>query len=145
MDIYQALKGDHQETKQLFADIEGSSGKTGDSREKIFSKLKDALEVHSKAEEEVFYTPLKKKDATREKIEHATKEHLKVTEMLNEIESMETEDPQWLKKVSKLKDDIQHHIQEEEGDIFTQAQGIFSKQQAEEMAEQFKRAKKKTC
>ncbi|MBA3613514.1 MAG: hemerythrin domain-containing protein [Nitrospirales bacterium] len=142
MDIYQALKEDHQEAKKLFAEIEQSSGKTNDSREKLFTTLKEALENHSQAEEKVFYAPLKKKEETKDKIEHAKKEHQKVTKMLNELESMDNKDDQWLKKVSQLKEDVQHHIQEEEGEIFKKAQGIFSKEQAEEMARQFKQAKK---
>lgn len=53
MDIYQALREDHQEATQLFSQIE-TAGKNSDSREKLFLKLKDALEAHSQAEEQVF-------------------------------------------------------------------------------------------
>lgn len=142
MDIYQALKDDHQEAKKLFSEIEHSSGTTGESRDQLFTKLKEALEAHSEAEEEVFYVPLRKKEETKEKIEHATKEHQKVTKMLNELQGMNNQDEHWLKKVTTLKENVLHHIEEEEGDIFKKAQGIISTQQAEEMAEQFKKAKK---
>jgi hemerythrin superfamily protein len=142
MDIYQVLKEEHQKAKQLFAEIKRSSGKSDDSRENLFTQLRDALEAHSEAEEEVFYAPIKNDDGTKEKIEHAQKEHQKVTKTLQELDGMNKQDNQWLHKITQLKDDVQHHIQEEEGDIFKKAQGVYSKQQAEEMAKQFKQVKK---
>ncbi|MDT3778789.1 hemerythrin domain-containing protein [Nitrospira sp. MA-1] len=142
MDIYQALKEDHQEAKQLFSQIE-AAGKNSDSRGKLFLKLKDALEAHSEAEEQVFYTPLQKNEETKQKINHANKEHEKVTTLLNEIEAMDPQDENWGKRVSKLKEDVQHHIQEEEGEIFKNARGILSQDQADQMGEEFKQVKEK--
>ncbi|WP_447962942.1 hemerythrin domain-containing protein [Nitrospira sp. Ecomares 2.1] len=140
MDIYQALKEDHQEAKQLFSQIE-AAGKNSNSREKLFLKLKDALEAHSEAEEQVFYTPLQKNEETKQKIDHANKEHEKVTTLLNEIEAMDPQDENWGKRVSKLKEDVQHHIQEEEGEIFKNARGILSQEQADQLGEEFKEVK----
>ncbi|GJL70494.1 MAG: hypothetical protein NPIRA06_31290 [Nitrospirales bacterium] len=140
MDIYHALREDHQEAKQLFSQIEAAE-KSSDSREKLFLKLKDALEAHSEAEEQVFYIPLQKKEETKQKIDHAITEHEKATTLLNEIEAMDHTDENWLKKVTKLKEDVQHHIQEEEGEIFKNAQGILTQQQADHMGEEFKQVK----
>lgn len=65
--------------------------------------------------------------------------------MLNEIEAMDHNmdhnDESWLKKVTKLKEDVQHHIKEEEGEIFKKAQDIFTQPQADHMGEQFKEVK----
>ncbi|HNP59645.1 MAG TPA: hemerythrin domain-containing protein [Nitrospirales bacterium] len=108
---------------------------------KLFLKLKDALEAHSEAEEQVFYTPLQKNEETKQKINHANKEHEKVTTLLNEIEAMDPQDENWGKRVSKLKEDVQHHIQEEEGEIFKNARGILSQDQADQMGEEFKQVK----
>lgn len=94
------LKKDHQEAKHLFSQIE-TEKKNGDSREKLLLKLKNALEVHSEAKEEVFYVPLRKNEVTKAKIEHATKEHEKVKRMLDEIEAMDPNDESWLTKVTK--------------------------------------------
>ncbi|HSF10742.1 MAG TPA: hemerythrin domain-containing protein [Nitrospirales bacterium] len=85
--------------------------------------------------------PFNKKKETKQKIDHANKEHEKVTTLLNEIEAMDHNDENWLKKVTKLKEDVQHHIQEEEGEIFKNAQGILSQQQADHMGEEFKQVK----
>ncbi|GJL48826.1 MAG: hemerythrin [Nitrospirales bacterium] len=141
MTIYQALKNDHQEAKKLFADLEQTKGKNGNAREKLFTELKAALEAHSEAEEEVFYSPLKKNEETKEKIQHANKEHDKVAKTLTELEDMDKDNEQWLKKVTQLQEDVQHHIKEEEEEIFQKARGIFSEQQAEDMAQEFEQAK----
>jgi len=141
MDIYQALNNDHAEAKKLFSDIEQATGKSGGSRDKLFTDLKAALEAHSEAEEEVFYTPLKKQEEVKEQIQHANKEHAKVAKALKELEDMDKDDEQWLKKLTQLQEDVQHHIKEEEDEIFQKAKRIFSEQQAEEMAQEFEKAK----
>ncbi len=141
MDIFQTLKVDHQEAKKLFEDLEQTSDKDDKTRDKLFGELKDALEAHSKAEEQVFYTPLKQQEETKGKIQHANKEHEKVAKTLEDLENMDKDDKQWLKDVTQLKEDVQHHVKEEENEIFPKAQKIFSEQQAKEMAIQFKKAK----
>ncbi len=141
MDIYQALKEDHQKAKKLFDKLEQPPHMNGDSRDKLFRKLKTALEAHSDAEEAVFYAKLRQHGETEEKIEHAIKEHDNVAKILEELESQDRNSSKWLNRLMYLHDDVQHHIYEEEGAIFNKAQGIFSKQQAEEMGQEFQKAK----
>ncbi len=141
MDIYEALKNDHEEAKKLFNQLEQPPHMNGDSRDKIFKKLKTALEAHSEAEEVVFYSQLRQNEETGEKIEHAIEEHDKVAKLLEELESKDKNSSTWLNRLMHLHDEIHHHIHQEERAIFQKAQGIFSRLRAEEMGLEFQKAK----
>ena len=141
MDIFQALKNDHQEAKKLFDKLEQPPHMNGESRKKLFAKLKTTLELHSEAEEAVFYSLLRQHEEMRLKIEHAISEHDTVTKTLEELEDRDMSDSSWLNKLMHLHDDVQHHIHEEEGEIFATAQRLISRQQAEGMGQEFKKTK----
>ena len=141
MDIFQALKDDHDKVKKLFVELEQPPLINGRSRETIFAKLKSTLQLHSDAEEVIFYKQLAQHGGTEQDIEHAVKEHDKVSRSLEELGSMDKKDGTWLNKLMSLHDDVQQHVDVEEGELFQKAKDIFSKRQAEDMTEQFETAK----
>ena len=143
MDIFQALKKDHQEMKKLFYKLELPPHVNGESRDSIFAKLKAKLEIHSEAEESVFYTQLRQNPHIADEIEHAVKEHDQVLKAMDDLESMEKNSGTWLNKLMSLHDDVQHHINEEEGNIFQKAQLVIEPDQAQKMGVEFQNAKRR--
>jgi len=141
MNIYNALKNDHQEVRKLFDELEQPPHMNGESRDKIFTKIKTALTSHREAEEAVFYTQLRQQGEAEKKIELAVNEHTQVSRTLEVLENMDTNSATWLNKLMSLCDEVQQHINEEEGEIFETARRVFSQQQAREMGEQFQQAK----
>jgi len=142
MDIYDALKNDHQEVKKLFDELEQPPHMNGESRDKIFTKIKTALVSHNEAEEAVFYTQLRQHEGVEKKIELAVNEHNQVSRTLEVLDSMDKKSGTWLNKLMSLCDEVQHHINEEEGETFEMARRVFSQQQANKMGTEFQKTKK---
>ncbi|MBW7849750.1 MAG: hemerythrin domain-containing protein [Rhodospirillales bacterium] len=140
MDIFEVLHQDHETARGLFTKIEGAGGKQ--EREGLFQELKDELLAHSHAEERVFYSQLKGSPDARKKVEEGIHEHHEVEELLEKMASMDAGSQEWLSRVRELKEMVEHHVQEEEGEVFTKARSILPGRQVEEMAGQMQRAKK---
>jgi hemerythrin-like domain-containing protein len=133
MSIYSYLQEEHEEVKAIMNDIETLGDKTDESRTSLFAELKEKLLTHAKAEEKTFYETLRKYSEAKEKITHAKKEHQEVEMLLNELSSDQLHGAAWQQKFLKLKNAVEHHIEEEEGTIFTLAKQLIDPKTAEEL------------
>jgi iron-sulfur cluster repair protein YtfE (RIC family) len=136
MDIYQLLKKDHKEAKDLFKKIQSGDG----DKTASFSKLRQELMIHMEGEEKLFYPVLKKNEQTREQIEEGIEEHKEAKKIIKEMQSLKG-DEQWDSKLEELQEAIEHHIEEEEQELFPMAKNVLSKEQVTSIAEQFQQEK----
>lgn len=132
MNPYELLKTDHEKTADLFERIEAASGK-----EKLaaFKKLKAELDVHTMVEETIFYPALKNAAETRDITLEAYEEHRVVKDLLAELAAAKPSD-KWDAKFMVLKENVEHHIDEEESDLFKKAKDVLSTEQAEALGDQ---------
>jgi hemerythrin superfamily protein len=115
MSAIDMLESQHREVEKLFAAFEKASG--GKKRE-IFLQIADKLAVHATIEERHFY-PAAKDDQTEELLEESVEEHLSVKRLLADL--LDVEDDQTLEaKMTVLKEQIEHHVEEEEKELFPQ-------------------------
>ncbi|WP_454063734.1 hemerythrin domain-containing protein [Candidatus Nitrospira salsa] len=145
MDIFQVLKKDHQEVKELFKKIKETGPRAAKSREKLFAQLKGDLEAHSYGEENVFYPRLKEHAEMEDLAEEAVEEHNGVADLLGELEDMDHESDEWNTKLAELKKNVEHHVKEEEGEIFKKAKSILSKEEAQALAQEFQESKEEAA
>jgi hypothetical protein len=136
MEIFQLLKKDHQEAKDLFKKIESGKG----DKTALFSELRQELMVHMEGEEKLFYPLLKKNDETREITEEGIEEHKEAKKIIKEIQSLKG-DEQWQSKLQELKQAVEHHVEEEEHELFEKAKHVLSKEQATQIGQQFQQEK----
>jgi hemerythrin superfamily protein len=117
-DALTLLKNDHAEVKQLFKELEAEK-----DPESIFSQIKAALEVHARIEEEIFYPAVKKarSEEVKEQVKEAYEEHTKIKTLLGAIAEISPEDGSYSAKLKVLKEDVEHHVKEEEGEMFPDA------------------------
>ncbi len=143
--IYELLEKDHREVQSLLQQIEDAlEDEDFDHAEDLFQKAKAELTAHSKAEEEVFYEPLKVVSLEEEGEELAwegEEEHHVVALLLNELSRLGADEDAWKAKLKVLSELVDHHIEEEEGEIFEEARKCFSDEDAEEIAENFEELK----
>ena len=132
------LKHDHDRVKSLLGDIEGSSSGAAESRGMMLATLKHDLEVHEVLEEEILYPALKDHAKTKELALEAYEEHHVVDLVIADIETTLPGDETWAAKFAVLKENLEHHIEEEEGQMFKQARQVFSKPQMEELGERMR-------
>ena len=130
MDAFELLKKDHKKVSQLFKEIEAASGQT---KKQIFARLKTALDVHANVEERIFYPALENKEEARDITLEAYEEHKVVKDLLGELESSNAPEDEWDAKLTVLKENVEHHVEEEEGELFSKARQALSKQEIEEL------------
>jgi hemerythrin superfamily protein len=129
MNIFEALKVSHETQRALVARLLGS--RDPDERLHVFGELKQELLAHETAEERCLYVPLFQHDSTVDEARHAIAEHHQMDEMVEDIEDLDQDSPDWMTCARKLCDKIEHHLREEEqkffraaGQVLTQAQKI---------------------
>lgn len=144
MNILTELKKDHQEVKRLFRQIEMTSERSSTTRKRLFGKLRAFLLSHAKAEEAVLYARLRaateRKDDEKatDLVMEAFEEHHVAELLLNEISRMDPSDERWKAKLSVLKENVEHHVEEEESDLFKKARRHLGEEELKAMARMFR-------
>jgi len=131
MDALALLKDDHDRVKKMLADGEETTERAEKTRTELFTKLKADMLVHERIEEEIFYPALKSHPKAREIVLEGYEEHHVVDEIMGELESTDVSDETWAAKFKVMKENIEHHIEEEEGEMFQQARQVFSADELE--------------
>ena len=133
MDAIKLLKDDHRKVKKLLEEVDSTTERGVKTREELFGKIKSEMEVHEAIEEEIFYPALKEHPKAKDIVLEGYEEHHVVDEIMGELAVTAFDDERWGAKASVMKENIEHHIEEEEGEMFTKARQIFSADELEEM------------
>jgi hemerythrin-like domain-containing protein len=133
VDALSLLKADHDVVRKILAEGESTTERAEKGRSELFTRLKTELEIHERIEEEVFYPALKAHPKARELALEGFEEHHIVDQILAELEQTDPTDEQWTAKFKVAKENLEHHIEEEEGDMFKAARSAFSKAELEEL------------
>ncbi len=139
--IYEALKKDHEKLKGLMSELVSLRAGDESRRHSLIETIRDELIPHSRAEESVFYNSLRAIDSAKDIVMHGFAEHMEAETMLRTLQVADKIDLAWKGTAQKLKKDLEHHIKEEETKIFSVAQQLFTKEEAEMMAEAFEKLK----
>ncbi|MGB3623903.1 hemerythrin domain-containing protein [Ketobacter sp. MCCC 1A13808] len=142
MSIFTYLKEDHREIQSLLEKIEQLGPESSAERDETFNQLKSKIILHSKAEERAFYNPLKESKRTKDEVEHGTEEHQEAETLLKELTDSSLVGSAWFQKFKTLKQALEHHIDEEETEIFSDAKKVMSDGEASQMEKDMKAAKK---
>jgi len=110
------LTKDHRKVAALFDEIERA-----DDRGSIFRQIFDELTVHSEAEETFFYPELELSSETSGEVAHSYHEHKEVKELLADLAARDPNDAEFMSVMKELRQNVEHHVQEEEGELFPKA------------------------
>ena len=141
MDAMKLLKDDHEKVKKMLQELESTTERGVKTRQELFSKVKHELTIHEAIEEEIFYPALREHPKTKEIALEAYEEHHVVDMVMAEIESVAFDNEQWAAKFMVMKENLEHHIEEEEGEMFKQAKQVFEKEELEHLGDQMKARK----
>jgi hemerythrin superfamily protein len=141
MDAMSLLKEDHRKVKKLLAELESTTERGVKTREELFMKVKQELVVHEAIEEEIFYPALKEHPKTKEIALEGYEEHHVVDTVMAEIEGVAYDDEKWGAKFTVMKENLEHHIEEEEGEMFKQAKQVFGQDELTQLGESMKARK----
>ena len=142
MNAIELLKEDHKKVSGIFEQLEPTTERATKTREELFGKLNQELSIHAKIEESIFYPAIKKAAETRDIVFEGIEEHHVIKMLLKELESMPVDTEQWTAKVKVLKENVEHHVEEEEGDMFPKAQDVLEEEQIDQLGAQMEEMKK---
>jgi iron-sulfur cluster repair protein YtfE (RIC family) len=143
MNAFELLKEDHARVSAIFEKLEPTTERALKTREELFTKLKNELDVHTQIEEQIVYPVLKEEEETRDITLEGIEEHNIVKTLLQEMEAMPVDSEEWTAKLTVLKESVEHHVEEEEGEMFPKARKALSKEKIEEMGTRIEAAKKR--
>jgi hemerythrin superfamily protein len=120
----QLLRQDHKKVKALFDKFE--QGRATDAKRRFAMQSMNELEVHAQVEEEIFYPAVKKAIEASELVDEAKKEHQQAKTLIRQLKKAGDQDNgeggDFEAKFSELMQAIQHHVEEEEGEMFPQVE-----------------------
>lgn len=141
MEILKVIQADHESVLEIFGKMLKETKKS-DKRKDLLQKLQELLLPHMHAEENLFYPFLKQEGEDPQPVLEAYQEHLAARLYLDEVMHSNLDDENWIAKITVLHELINHHIEEEEEDLFRMAEEKMDEDQAEEMGEKFEELKK---
>ena len=124
MEIYQILKVDHKTFKALLKKLDETTERSHKERLTLFTKLKETLIPHARAEEKIFYESLKLSEVkeAEDLAFEGYEEHGVADRLIKELDKTDTTDKRWGALMSVLKENLEHHIKEEEENLFKKGQ-----------------------
>ncbi len=139
MDALNLLKKDHSKVNSLFSEFEEAN----DIREKqdLFAQICEELITHSEAEEEILYPALAENQDSEDLVEESYSEHSDVKELLDDLSEIGVDSPEFGMKFQELKNMVQHHVHEEENELFPKANQILGQDRLKEMVEEIEDVK----
>jgi len=141
MDALQLLKDDHDKIKKILSHIEGTTERGVKTREEFYGKVKAELLVHEAIEEEILYPALKEHPKAKDLVLEAYEEHNVVDMVMAEIDETPFDDDTWGAKFTVMKENLEHHIEEEESEMFDQCRQIFDAQELQALGDEMEARK----
>lgn len=122
-DAITLLTTDHAKVKKLFKEFESLKDDDGTDTDKsaLVAQICNELKVHAEIEEEIFYPAVRKAIQDGDLMDEALVEHTGAKELIAQLEDMSPGDALYDAKVTVLGEQIQHHVKEEEGEMFPKA------------------------
>jgi hemerythrin superfamily protein len=143
MDVLKLLKKDHMTVQNLFSKFEKTGKASHEKRDELFVQIRRELQIHSRVEEELFYPAIKSANGDgRLLVSEALKEHKDVDELLTQISRLKPSDKNYDDKVETLIENVEHHVEEEEGEIFQFAAENYSAEELENLGREIEERKK---
>jgi hemerythrin superfamily protein len=127
------LESQHREVEDLFAKLEKAD--RGERKQKLLTQIADKLAVHASIEEEAFYPAVKAK-RTEDILLESLEEHLGIKRVLSDLIDLDASDETFDAKAKVLQEQVEHHVGEEEDDLFPKVKKIFDEETLVAIAQQ---------
>lgn len=131
-DVFDVLKKEHKEIKRLLGEAEKDPRR--------FSEFSEEVDRHVHAEEQVLYMPYKDEQKLHEMILEGFEEHHVVSTIIKEMDGETAGSDEWAAKLTVMSENLEHHIDEEEKELFPAAEKLVGRDRAMEMARQYSSA-----
>ncbi len=142
MNALELLKQDHQKVKKLLTAATETEDKN--QQKQLFREIKTELETHARIEETIFYPAVQENEDLAHMVFESIEEHRQVKTLLRELGRITAGSDKFKAKLKVLKDDVEHHAEEEEeGQMFPEVRKVMNSKDLEELGQQLEAAKQK--
>lgn len=139
MDALEILKQDHQKVKELFQELRNATNQNG--RSEIFDKISTDLEIHAHLEETIFYPAVEQHEELKDMVTEALEEHHEAKTLLDELAELGAESHEFGSKMQELMEAVEHHVEEEEGEMFAKIREVFPEDELERLGQELESTK----
>jgi len=115
------LKEDHAKVKKAFKEFESMDRSDTEACRQIVQTVCEDLKVHTTLEEEIFYPAVREAIEDEDLMNEASVEHETAKMLIEQLENMEPDDPNYYATFTVLGEYVMHHVKEEEGEMFPEA------------------------
>jgi hemerythrin superfamily protein len=136
MNAITMLERDHVKVRALLARLDSTTPRATVTRRDLFNRIKAALTVHETIEEEIFYPALKSHPRAKDIVLEGIEEHNVVDNLLGELTDLSSSHETWGAKATVMRENVEHHIEEEETSMFVKARQIFDRSELEALGKQ---------
>ena len=126
MDAIALLKADHRKVKELFRKYEAAGNRAYQKKKAIAAEIFTEISLHSRLEEELFYPAVKEQtdEDGKDLVAESLEEHHLVAILIEELKALDPQDERFDAKLTVLMENVEHHIEEEEGELFPEAEDV---------------------
>ena len=133
------LEAEHRRLEELLEQGAKTTDRAVKRRTQLLDTLVAALQLHEKREEKVLYPALKPHRDAREIVLEGYQEHHVADVLVRELRALPRDDERWGAKFKVLKENIEHHIEEEEGEMFRTARRVLSREERQDLGARMKK------
>lgn len=139
MDALDMLMEDHRQVEELFAQAEQTEDEK--KKQRIFEQISTALTMHMHVEETALYPALEQHEELKDLALEANEEHRQVKTLMREIENLADGSERFDAKLKVMQENIEHHVEEEETEMFPQMRETLPAEEMEQIGQEMKAAK----
>jgi len=140
MNALELIKEDHKRLKKMLEHTLEAEGST--DREAAMDQLRTELVAHERMEEEVFYPRLRDEQKVRDNVLEGLEEHHVADVILDELLDVPPDSDLWKAKVKVLKENVEHHMDEEEDELLKNAKRVLDRDELNRLGERMERIKR---
>ncbi|HEY0393031.1 MAG TPA: hemerythrin domain-containing protein [Candidatus Elarobacter sp.] len=145
-DAIALLKADHKKVKELFAQVEETSERAKAQLQRLGDEICQELTVHTEIEEQIFYPTVKERTQRGHKEEHdlvleSYEEHAGAKKMIEDVRATDSGDESYKPKLTALSELIDHHVKEEEKELFPGVKELIGADELVELGQQMAQLK----
>src|SRR2546430_2007318 len=142
MDVIKLLKQDPQKVKKILEELEETTERATTKRQQLFAEVQSELRLHELVEEEIVYPAFREQSKLKDIVLEGYEEHHVVDLIMDEIAGEPVTDETWAAKVKVMKDNVEHHVEEEEDKMFPQARKLFAEEELERLGQRVEQRKR---
>ena len=133
MDAITLLKEDQRKATKLMSELEETTERGVKTREQKWTTLLKELTIHEDIEEEIFYPALAEHPKAKAIVLEALEEHHLVDDIVQQLKGTPFDDEHWAARFKVTKENVEHHIEEEETEMFKISRQVFTTEELEEL------------